>query len=155
VVERREMRILDRDGIGQLLAAAGDRYQPLLATALFTGLRLGELLGLTWADVDLAGGLAKVRKQLDRRGGRPKTERAIRGVEPCPRSREPSRRTRSGNLRSVMHVQTTSSFARQPERRSIIETSSVAGSTSRSSEPGSATSRGFAFTISGTPSRAC
>jgi integrase len=86
VVERREMRILDRDGIGRLLAAAGDRYQPLLATALFTGLRLGELLGLTWADVDLADGLVKVRKQLDRRGDRvrPKTERAIRGVELMP-----------------------------------------------------------------------
>jgi integrase len=86
VVERREMRILDRDGIGQLLAAADDRYRPLLATALFTDLRLGELLGLTWADVDLAGGLVKVRKQLDRRGARvrPKTERAIREVELMP-----------------------------------------------------------------------
>jgi integrase len=86
VVERREMRILDRDGIGRLLAAADDRYRPLLATALFTGLRLGELLGLTWTDIDLAGGLAKVRKQLDRRGARvrPKTERAIREVELMP-----------------------------------------------------------------------
>jgi integrase len=85
-VERREMRILDREGIGRLLTAADDRYQPLLATALFTGLRLGELLGLTWADVDLSVGHLKVRKQLDRRGDRvrPKTERAIREVELMP-----------------------------------------------------------------------
>lgn len=86
MVERREMRILDSDGIGRLLAAADDRYWSLLATALFTGLRLGELLGLTWADVDLAVGHLKVRKQLDRGGARvrPKTERAIREVELMP-----------------------------------------------------------------------
>jgi integrase len=32
-------------------------YAPLIRTALCTGLRLGELLGLRWEDVDLAGGM--------------------------------------------------------------------------------------------------
>jgi integrase len=62
-VERREMRVLERDEIQKLLAAAPDRYRPLLATAVFTGLRVGELLGLTWADVDFDAGFVRVRKR--------------------------------------------------------------------------------------------
>jgi integrase len=46
LLERGEMRILDRGGIARLLDAASPNYQPLLATVVFTGLRLGELLGL-------------------------------------------------------------------------------------------------------------
>jgi integrase len=84
--ERREMRILDQDGIARLLDAAAPTYRPLLATAVFTGLRLGELLGLTWADLDLDMGLVRVRKQLDRSGERvrPKTPFAAREVELMP-----------------------------------------------------------------------
>jgi len=32
--------------------SSGSRSRPLIATAIFTGLRQSELLGLTWADVD-------------------------------------------------------------------------------------------------------
>ena len=76
------MRVLDREGIAALLDAARPRYRLLLATALFTGLRLGELLGLTWADIDLKAGVIRVRKQLAREGNRvkPKTPRALRDV---------------------------------------------------------------------------
>lgn len=35
-----------------LAAAAGERYEPLFRAALETGLRLGELLALRWADVE-------------------------------------------------------------------------------------------------------
>jgi len=45
---RREMRILQREEIHALVDAADPRYRPLLATAVFTGMRLGELLGLAW-----------------------------------------------------------------------------------------------------------
>jgi integrase len=81
-VSRREMRILDRDEIGQVLKAADARYGPLLMTAVYTGLRLGELLGLTWADVDFDAGFVRVRKQLGRDGTRvePKTPQAVRDV---------------------------------------------------------------------------
>jgi integrase len=80
--ERQEMRILDKGEIATLLAAADDRYRPLLATAVFTGLRVGELLGLTWRDIGFEGGALRVRKQLDRDGARvePKTPQAIREV---------------------------------------------------------------------------
>ena len=40
----------------------------MLATAVFSGLRLMELLGLRWADVDLERGELHVRSQLSRKG---------------------------------------------------------------------------------------
>jgi integrase len=81
-----EKRILSRDEIEALLVAALPKYKPLLATACFTGLRLGELLGLVWADVDLEGGFIHVERQLDRTGTRkpPKTPKAIRDVVLMP-----------------------------------------------------------------------
>src|SRR3954471_19855844 len=51
-VERREMRILGRDEIGKLLDVAPPRFRTLLAAAVLTGMRQGELLGLQWDDVD-------------------------------------------------------------------------------------------------------
>jgi integrase len=80
--EQREMRILEADEIGALLDAAEPAHRPPLAAAVFTGLRLGELLGLTWADVDFPSELIHVRKQLGRDGRRekPKTPRAVREV---------------------------------------------------------------------------
>jgi integrase len=85
-IEQREMRVLGTDEIGLLLARADDAYRPLLATAVFTGLRQGELLGVTWGDLDLDAGLVRVRCQLDRDGRRvaPKTATAIRDVELMP-----------------------------------------------------------------------
>src|SRR4051812_20186512 len=85
-VAPREMRILSRSDIGSLLESADDNYRPLLATATFTGVRLGELLGLTWANVDFDGGVVRVRRQLDRNGDRvePKTAKAVRDVVLMP-----------------------------------------------------------------------
>src|SRR3954470_786913 len=53
------------------------RYRrPLLATLAFAGLRVGELLALTWRDVDLAGGRIRVRQS--------KTEAGVRSVDLQP-----------------------------------------------------------------------
>lgn len=84
-VERREMRILAPEEIPSLLAAAG-RYRPLLATAVFTGARLGEVLGLTWADINFDAGIVRIRKQADRQGRRvaPKTAQAVRDIVLMP-----------------------------------------------------------------------
>ncbi|MET7684322.1 tyrosine-type recombinase/integrase [Streptomyces sp. NPDC005423] len=49
-----------------LAAASGQRLQPLFELALHTGLRKGELLGLRWDDLDLAGGTASIRRTLQR-----------------------------------------------------------------------------------------
>ena len=85
-IEPTEKRILNRDEIQALLAAASLKYRPLIATAAFTGLRLGELLGLVWTDVDFDAGYLHVRKQLDRSGHRvaPKTKKAVRDVVLMP-----------------------------------------------------------------------
>ncbi len=47
-VNRAKMRTLAREEIGSLLTAADQSPRVLLAAAVFTGLRLDELLGLTW-----------------------------------------------------------------------------------------------------------
>lgn len=84
--EPREMRVLDRSEIASLLDAASPKYRTLLAASVFLGLRQGELLGLTWADIDFEASVVRVRKQLDRSGTRvePKTPKAIRDVVLMP-----------------------------------------------------------------------
>jgi integrase len=49
---------------------------PLLATLVFAGLRIGELIALRWRDVDLAGGRLAVRES--------KTDAGIRHVDLLP-----------------------------------------------------------------------
>lgn len=65
--DRRERSVLAPAQVRALLAKAGeadDRLEPLYAVAVSTGLRLGELLGLAWADVDVDAGVLRVRHQL-------------------------------------------------------------------------------------------
>jgi integrase len=70
-------------------ATRDDEYGPLYALAASTGLRQGELLGLAWADLDLAAGTLTVRRSLARtaEGGyalaQPKTARSRRTI-PLP-----------------------------------------------------------------------
>lgn len=49
-----------------LAATDGHRLSALFELALRTGLRKGELLGLRWEDLDLAGGTASIRRTLQR-----------------------------------------------------------------------------------------
>lgn len=63
----------------------GDRLEALYVLALATGLRMGELLGLTWRDVDREAGTLAVRHALVRHHGRyvldePKTRRSVRTI---------------------------------------------------------------------------
>ncbi len=57
-------------------------YTSLLTVTVGTGLRLGELIGLTWDAVDLDGAVLHVRQQLDRAGqlSTPKTKKSRRRV---------------------------------------------------------------------------
>ena len=81
--EQRERRILARDELSKLVAAAESPYREIFATAGGLGTRLGETLGLTWADVDLDAGQVGLRYQLDRHGKRVplKTKRSRRVID--------------------------------------------------------------------------
>lgn len=66
-VEREEIHPLDDQQVATLLAAAKDTpLEQLVTVALFTGLRISELLGLTWDAVDFPRGSFTVDKQLVR-----------------------------------------------------------------------------------------
>lgn len=83
---RPEIRPLTSVQARTLLATAvGDPLEALYVLALSTGMRQGELLGLTWAAVDLTAGTIEVRASLNRSAGawsldEPKTARSRRTV---------------------------------------------------------------------------
>jgi integrase len=59
-------RVLGREELGRLLDCCPPAGRLQVETALYTGLRISELLGPIWADVDLDAGLIRVRAQLSR-----------------------------------------------------------------------------------------
>ncbi|MFJ6778416.1 tyrosine-type recombinase/integrase [Streptomyces yangpuensis] len=85
-VKREEVHPLDAGEARLLLKTARPhRLYALWLLLVSTGLRRGEVLGLTWADVDLTGGQLRVRRNLQRIKrellfGTPKTARSIRTV---------------------------------------------------------------------------
>jgi integrase len=66
----------------KLVAALPEQDRPLWATAMYAGLRSGELQALTWEDIDLARGVIRVRHSWDRKEGlvTPKSKRGVRTV---------------------------------------------------------------------------
>ncbi len=56
------VRYLTPDQEAALLNALPPRYHPLVVTAINTGMRRGELLRLTWADVDWFAGTLAIRQ---------------------------------------------------------------------------------------------
>jgi integrase len=84
---RRRQRVLGQAEIERLLIRCPAKGRLLVATALYSGLRISELLGLIWEDVDFAAGLIRVRAQLSRahreepaRRVAPKTPASVREV---------------------------------------------------------------------------
>jgi integrase len=67
-VRGRRERIASPDEAQQLLAALPERDRPIWATALFAGLRRGELMALRWEDVDLAAGVIRIERSYDDKG---------------------------------------------------------------------------------------
>lgn len=64
---RKELAPLDEEQIRAFLQAIqGQRFETLFTVTLFTGLREGEVLGLTWDCVDFIKGTILVSKQLQR-----------------------------------------------------------------------------------------
>jgi integrase len=59
-VHNRRLRYLSHEEMTRLLDVADETLQPVLITALHTGLRRGELFALTWQDIDLKQGVVRV-----------------------------------------------------------------------------------------------
>ncbi len=78
-----EIMVLDAGQVRQLLsAAAGTTWEMLLRMAIFSQMRLGELLGLRWSDVDLERGTVRVMRQRGTDGsfGEPKSAAGRRTI---------------------------------------------------------------------------
>lgn len=87
-----EFRCLSAEEARALLAvAAGDRLEAFVVLALSTGMRLGELLGLTWRSVDFDRGAVSVVASLQATAAgklvlmEPKTARSRRVIDVEPR----------------------------------------------------------------------
>ena len=84
-----DIRFLDMSEVEALLRATpsdklGEMERVLYITAVMTGLRQGELVGLRWLDVDWVVGLIRVRRNYTRKEwGTPKSRRSTRAV-PMP-----------------------------------------------------------------------
>lgn len=99
----REKRVFTREQAHTfLLAVEGDRLEALYVLAVSSGMRLGELLGLTWRDVDLSCGRLQVRQNLQRDRTTnvlyvetPKTERSRREIVLTPQAVEALRQHRN------------------------------------------------------------
>jgi integrase len=84
-------RFATREEVKLLIAAVPEKDRPLWATALYAGLRRGELMALRWTDVDLATGIITVRQSHDpesRTTGTPKSAAGHRRVPMPPVLRE-------------------------------------------------------------------
>lgn len=91
-VEKKEMQALKDEKLDEFLdAIKGRKFESVYLVDVFTGMRQGEILGLTWADVDFKGGYIHVRKQLQKerkKGGEYrrvalKNDR-VRSIKPAP-----------------------------------------------------------------------
>jgi integrase len=82
-VERREAPYFTDDELPSLLAKANEEDRALYRFALMTGMRQGELFGLTWQRVSLTEGRVYVREQYQAAFGTtaPKSQRSLRTVE--------------------------------------------------------------------------
>ena len=116
--------------IKAILEAAAPDWSTLFRVAAFTGMRIGEVRGLRWCDVDLKAGEVHVRQRADEYCdiGNPKTRKSSgRKIPLTPRTirdlREWQVKT-SGRGQDLVFPSTLS--AQHPRHRSVIRTGLVA-----------------------------
>ena len=84
-VEDKEMDFLTPEEIELFLDNVTPRFRPLFMTAVMTGLRRGELLGLQWGDIDWNAGHIHVRRSMYKGSFiTPKSSRSRRAVTMSP-----------------------------------------------------------------------
>jgi integrase len=69
-----------------MIDSVREKDRAFIATAIFTGMRISELRGLPWRDVDLEAGIIHVRQRADAWGrlGPPKSEAGNRDIPLVP-----------------------------------------------------------------------
>lgn len=83
---KKEMKVWTVGQVNEYLRfTKHSRYHPVFFLAAYTGMRKGEILGLTWDDIDFEGKMIKVNKTLYRIKGEyllsePKTHNSIRTI---------------------------------------------------------------------------
>jgi len=89
--EKREMTVLSEQEVKVLLDAFKDSYLYMpIFLAIYTGMRMGEILALTWQDVDANRGIIQVRQNLYQRTPgeplfkQPKTPGSRRTIDVSP-----------------------------------------------------------------------
>lgn len=66
-VEKKKMLVIQDDDVPRFLdAIQGHRFEALYFVDMFSGARQGELLGVTWGDVDFKNNTITINKQLQR-----------------------------------------------------------------------------------------
>lgn len=84
---KKEMKILSKEQINILLENSKNTSQQaytLIMTAIFTGMRQGELLALTWEDIDFANNIININKTVyDGVVTTTKTESSVRKITLC------------------------------------------------------------------------
>lgn len=80
--DERPTKVISPKQAKELLSILAGTDRAIFATALFAGLRLGELRALRWKHVDLEKGLIRVKRSWDPRAGDipPKSKAGVRAV---------------------------------------------------------------------------
>jgi len=76
-VRRRRDRVARPAEARALIAAAPQADRAVWATALYAGLRRGELQALRWSDVDLERGLIRVERSWDQKAGPRRAQKSL------------------------------------------------------------------------------
>jgi len=114
VPERKDWTAADVEAV--LAAVAGTDEEAPVAVSLLAGLRQGEVLGLRWADIDLAGHSLQVRQALQRQAVEPGSRRR-EFVAVQPKSRTSRRRVPLNDRLSAI---LTGHQARETAKRSTL-----------------------------------
>jgi len=137
---QRRQRVLGRDEIERLLAACPTRDRLMVGTALYTGLRISDLLGLIWSDSTLprasstcvrssrapiaASHLGAWRRRPSPRSGTSHLSPSSQGSSPLTSSR---RRSRPGSTGSFATSHGTPHGHRNVSRRCLTRAAECAG----------------------------